>query len=174
MESRPVVGSSKKIAFGFVISSTPMDVRFLYPPETPFINVFPIFTSLHPTKPNSSKSYSTLSLLWNADNSRRKSAANWKHSLGVRVPSRASSCITYPIWFEYGSTDFTYCPFILYSPSIEMLLDMSLPPRKLRKVVLPEPDGPRMAVKDCAGMTPFCWWRMVLVYFFTLALTVTS
>lgn len=34
-ESRPVVGSSKKIKFGSVISSTPMEHLFLSPPETP-------------------------------------------------------------------------------------------------------------------------------------------
>lgn len=34
-ESRPVVGSSRKIKLGSVINSTPIDVRFLSPPETP-------------------------------------------------------------------------------------------------------------------------------------------
>ena len=41
-ESSPVVGSSKKIRFGSVISSTPMEVLFLSPPETPFIKGPPI------------------------------------------------------------------------------------------------------------------------------------
>lgn len=41
-ESRPVVGSSKKIRFGSVISSTPIDVLFLSPPDTPFIRGPPI------------------------------------------------------------------------------------------------------------------------------------
>jgi hypothetical protein len=36
-ESRPVVGSSKKMRLGFVISSTPIDVLFLSPPEIPLI-----------------------------------------------------------------------------------------------------------------------------------------
>jgi len=46
-ESRPVVGSSRKIRFGSVISSTPIDVRFLSPPETPLINGPPIFVFAH-------------------------------------------------------------------------------------------------------------------------------
>lgn len=41
-ESRPVVGSSKKIKVGSVISSTPMDVLFLSPPETPLTRGPPI------------------------------------------------------------------------------------------------------------------------------------
>ena len=42
-ESRPVVGSSKKIRLGFVISSTPIEVLFLSPPETPLTSGPPIF-----------------------------------------------------------------------------------------------------------------------------------
>ena len=41
-ESRPVVGSSKKIRVGFVISSTPTEVRFRSPPEIPFTRGPPI------------------------------------------------------------------------------------------------------------------------------------
>lgn len=41
-ESRPVVGSSKKIKLGSVISSTPIDVLFLSPPETPLTKGPPI------------------------------------------------------------------------------------------------------------------------------------
>lgn len=41
-ESRPVVGSSRKIRLGSVISSTPIEVRFLSPPETPLTSGPPI------------------------------------------------------------------------------------------------------------------------------------
>lgn len=41
-ESSPVVGSSKKMRLGSVINSTPIDVRFLSPPETPLISGPPI------------------------------------------------------------------------------------------------------------------------------------
>jgi hypothetical protein len=40
-ESSPVVGSSKNSIEGFVNNSTPMEVLFLSPPETPLINSFP-------------------------------------------------------------------------------------------------------------------------------------
>ena len=42
------------------------------------------------------------------------------------------------------------------------LLDISRPARKLRKVVFPEPEGPKIAVNDSAGMTPFCGCKIVL------------
>ncbi len=60
VESSPVVGSSKNMALGFVISSIPIDVRFLYPPDTPLIKVFPILTSAQSVNPNSSSNSSTL------------------------------------------------------------------------------------------------------------------
>lgn len=41
-ESRPVVGSSKKTRYGSVISSTPIDVLFRSPPETPLTSGPPI------------------------------------------------------------------------------------------------------------------------------------
>ena len=41
-ESNPVVGSSRKIRFGSVMSSTPIDVLFLSPPDTPFTKGPPI------------------------------------------------------------------------------------------------------------------------------------
>lgn len=44
---------------------------------------------------------------------------------------------------------------------------MSLPDRKLRRVVFPEPDGPRMAVKVAGCIIPRCLCKIVLVYFFT-------
>jgi hypothetical protein len=54
----------------------------------------------------------------------------------------------------YFYNDLTYTPLILYYPYKIRLLDMSLPAKKLRNVVLPEPDGPRIAVNDYAGITP--------------------
>jgi len=41
-ESKPVVGSSKKMRLGSVISSTPIEVLFLSPPDTPFTRGPPI------------------------------------------------------------------------------------------------------------------------------------
>lgn len=94
VESSPVVGSSKKMALGLVISYIPMEVLFLYPPETPFMKVFPILTSAQSVRPNYYNNYSTRSDFLKFDISKRKSAANWKHYFGVKVPNKASSCIT--------------------------------------------------------------------------------
>ena len=74
-------------------------------------------------------------------------AANKKHSLGVRVPSKASYCMTYPIWFEKGSRELMTSELILISPVMVKFSDTSREERKLRRVVLPEPDGPKIAVK---------------------------
>jgi hypothetical protein len=41
VESSPVVGSSRKIIDGLIRSSTPMDVRFFSPPDTPRIRALP-------------------------------------------------------------------------------------------------------------------------------------
>lgn len=51
------------------------------------------------------------------------------------------------------------------SPVMVKLSETSLDDRKFNKVVLPEPDGPSMAVKLSAWISPLCLWRMVLVYF---------
>lgn len=53
MESKPVVGSSKKIIPGLVINYTPIEVLFLYPPLIPLMKVFPTFTSAQLTRPSS-------------------------------------------------------------------------------------------------------------------------
>lgn len=42
-ESKPVVGSSKKIIIGSVMISTPIDVLLRSPPDTPLISGPPIF-----------------------------------------------------------------------------------------------------------------------------------
>ena len=46
-ESKPVVGSSKKIRLGSVISSTPIEVRLRSPPETPLTRGPPILVFWH-------------------------------------------------------------------------------------------------------------------------------
>ena len=43
LESSPVVGSSRNKTLGEMISSMPMFVRFLSPPETPRERAVPIF-----------------------------------------------------------------------------------------------------------------------------------
>jgi hypothetical protein len=41
VESRPVVGSSRKMIEGFISNSTPTDVRFFSPPERPLMRLLP-------------------------------------------------------------------------------------------------------------------------------------
>jgi len=169
-----VVGSSRKIIPGFVTNSTPIEVLFRYPPDIPLMNVFPIFVLAHELNPRSTISYSTLSFSCYSFKFKVSLAANKKHYLGVSVPSNASSCITYPIWFEYGSRDVICWEFILIYPEMVKLSETSLDERKFNNVVLPEPDGPKMAVKLSAWIRPFCRWRIVLVYFLILASILTS
>jgi len=54
-ESSPVVGSSRKIRLGSVINSTPIDVLFLSPPETPLTRGPPILVSAALTSFRSSR-----------------------------------------------------------------------------------------------------------------------
>ena len=49
--SRPEVGSSKIQKFGFWIKSYPIEVLFLSPPDSPFINLPPTGVSTQSYKP---------------------------------------------------------------------------------------------------------------------------
>jgi len=82
--------------------------------------------------------------------------------------------MTYPIWLEYGSSDLIAWLFNFIYPSTNRLSDISLPERKLRRVVFPEPEGPKIAVKVDACMSPDCLCRMVLTSFLTLASILVS
>ena len=53
------------------------------------------------------------------------------------------------------------------------LLDINLPAKKFNNVVFPDPDVPKIAVKEWGGNMPVWGWRIVFDYFFTLALTYT-
>ena len=80
-ESRPVVGSSKKIRLGSVISSTPIDVLFLSPPDTPFIRAPPILVLAHFCNLNSVIISYTLFILSYKEPPNLSLAANSRHSL---------------------------------------------------------------------------------------------
>lgn len=64
-ESKPVVGSSKKIIDGFVNNSTPIEVLFRSPPDTPLIKLFPILVFAHCCSPNSFNKSSTFKRIKN-------------------------------------------------------------------------------------------------------------
>lgn len=50
--SNPDVGSSRKMTFGFVISSTAIAVHFFSPPDNPLIMTLPTNVFLHFSSPN--------------------------------------------------------------------------------------------------------------------------
>ena len=92
--SRPEVGSSSKIIDGSVISSTPIAVLFLSPPESDLNLAFPIKVSLAATSPSSFKSSSTLLSYSSLEIVNFNLAANLKASLGVKLWKMTSSYIT--------------------------------------------------------------------------------
>jgi len=61
------------------------------------MKALPIFTSAQDDNPKSLISYSTLITFFACGRPKVRFAANMKHSRGVRVPNRASYCMTYPI-----------------------------------------------------------------------------
>lgn len=62
--SNPVVGSSKNSILGLVSNSTPMEVLFLSPPDTPLIILFPILVLEASCNPNSWIRFSTFSFFY--------------------------------------------------------------------------------------------------------------
>lgn len=99
VESKPVVGSSKKIIEGLISNYTPIDVLFFSPPETPLITLLPTYVSAHFCRPNDVMICSTCYFFYSADSPINLILAiNAKVSLGVNVGKSKSSCITYPIF----------------------------------------------------------------------------
>ena len=96
-ESSPLVGSSRKIKDGLVISSTPMDVLFRSPPEIPLIIVLPIRVSAQFIMPSSVSKEITLFYLSSSLVCILKLATKVNASLGVNVAKSTSSCYTYEI-----------------------------------------------------------------------------
>ena len=126
-ESSPVVGSSKNIKLGSVISSTPIDVRLRSPPDTPFTSGPPIFVSAAFSRPRLMISLSTTSLWFESGGSFIR-AANSRHSRTVSICSNTSSCCTYPTYFA-KSILLRSTPLTSTSPCLSRLLLGSLPER---------------------------------------------
>jgi hypothetical protein len=93
--SNPVVGSSKNTILGFVSNSTPIEVLFLSPPETPLIKLFPILVLAQSYRPSSMIKLSTFYFFYSAFNlGSLRLATNINASLGVKVGNKISSYIT--------------------------------------------------------------------------------
>lgn len=84
-ESNPVVGSSKKISCGSVISSTPIDVLFLSPPDIPLTSAPPTLVFWHLVNLRSLITSSTLSIYFSEVHLSFSFAAKMRHSLTVIV-----------------------------------------------------------------------------------------
>ena len=92
--SSPLVGSSSRMTTGSVISSYPIEVLFLSPPEIPFSMTPPILVSAHCYRPSLSMISSTLLGISKSVSPVRSLAAKVNDSRGVMVSIKMSSCCT--------------------------------------------------------------------------------
>lgn len=152
VESRPVVGSSRKIKLGLVMSSTPMEVLFLSPPDKPLMKVLPTLVSAHFWRPSSWIKLSTLCFFSSLLNFNLRFAVKLKTSRGVMVAMRISSCWTKATRFPINSISVMGFELILRSP-LMLRRDSVLPERTLSRVVFPHPKNGQ---KD---LLPWCTWR---------------
>lgn len=134
------------------MSSTPMEVRFRSPPETPFTRGPPIFVFSHFLSRSSSMMLSTRSIFYSKVPGSFNLAANSRHSLTLSVWNKMSSCWTYAekavnplIWSRS-------CPLTKTRPFFDRFYEIKRPERKLSSVVLPAPDAP-MIERNWPGLT---------------------
>lgn len=74
-----------------------------------------------------------------------------------------SSCITYPMRFLYLFTFWTEAPFMVIFPYRDRLFEINLPDSRFSIVVLPQPEGPTIAVKVLGSNFPEQGLSMVLI-----------
>jgi hypothetical protein len=94
LESKPLVGSSNNSNFGFVISSYPIDVRFLSPPDNPFRKNPPTNVFLQLCNLSLVITFSTIYSIFSAVSLVLSLAANLNSSSGVKVIISTSSYYT--------------------------------------------------------------------------------
>jgi hypothetical protein len=142
-ESTPLVGSSRNSTDGRFASATAIESRRLLPPERPLMNSLPAFTSCWSSRP-------TLFIRsWTAASRAAASSCGWysrtacsRWSRTVSDAQRVSNCSTdaaVSLYFKRvnGAPWTRMCP----CGTPPFLLSVSM----LSSVVLPAPDGPRMA-----------------------------
>ena len=162
-ESRPEVGSSRISKLGFVISSYPIEVLFLSPPDSPFLMTFPIGTFLQP------KSRSLFNMDWILISCSFRViplvvsyTANLKHSSGVIVSINTSSCWTKAPYLP-KTLESTPTLLTCRSPvNSDPLLRTSLPASTFSSEVFPLPLGPMIATDSPGIMYPNWSLRMCL------------
>mmetsp|Transcript_5238 Transcript_5238/g.11659 ORF Transcript_5238/g.11659 Transcript_5238/m.11659 type:complete len:298 (-) Transcript_5238:132-1025(-) len=171
--SKPLVGSSKQTISGFVMSSTPMAVRFRWPPDIPLMTELPMYVSAHRRRPKAPNN-SSMSILVDGDSSwsKRRAAENWSASRGVAVASISSFCITYAIR-DRNCRGFTGRPAIKTRPvmdTLPCLPPLIRPARTFKSVVFPHPLGPKMHVSSQDLAVPFIPSNMMPLRFLHLGL----
>mmetsp|Transcript_26325 Transcript_26325/g.69169 ORF Transcript_26325/g.69169 Transcript_26325/m.69169 type:complete len:271 (-) Transcript_26325:92-904(-) len=161
-ESRPDVGSSRKMVRGCVISSTPMAVRFFSPPETPRRILSPMMVSAHPLSLSLSSISSTSWVMvpGGVEAGSRSRAEKVMASLGVTVANIESSWVTYATSVLARSRVSGLPSRVMAAPGVSP--DASDPHSTLKMDVLPAPDGPMMHATWPGRHEPEQSVRMVL------------
>lgn len=157
-ESSPDVGSSRNMMLGFVISSYPMDVLFLSPPEIPFFSTFPTWVCWQFISCRAWIKDSTLELIWFAFKVVLILHAKLNSSRGVREPRSSSSYWTkapnlqnscevncWSLTSIYPSTLVVFRIFPGQMVNPYYCIKLFLLANTFNKVVLPLPEGPMIA-----------------------------
>ena len=162
-ESKPDVGQSKMITCGSLISSKPIEVLFLQPPEIPFMNFPPTITSKQLQSFSCLLSLSIFQSFSPLEQSSLRLAAKVRVQRTVRVDISTSVCITQLAKFPKSS-------------QLQVLLLAQSWPRPyprpilhaitLSKEVLPAPEDPIIAVTRPLLQIPETLSRIVLRLYF--------
>mmetsp|Transcript_17177 Transcript_17177/g.49835 ORF Transcript_17177/g.49835 Transcript_17177/m.49835 type:complete len:233 (+) Transcript_17177:1904-2602(+) len=148
LESRPEVGSSRRMTAGSTRSSCAMQTRLRSPPETPRCMAEPTFVSAHASRRSCRITSSTLALVPAASRPRRRRARYVRLSRTVSSAYTTSSCST-KATRRLSALDQAK-PSKRTAPSVSGMRCAML----VRRVVLPEPLGPMSAVSLPALAAP--------------------
>mmetsp|Transcript_3106 Transcript_3106/g.7466 ORF Transcript_3106/g.7466 Transcript_3106/m.7466 type:complete len:294 (-) Transcript_3106:120-1001(-) len=155
-ESRPLVGSSRKMSDGSDTSSVPMFTRLRSPPDTPRTKSFPTLVCCTSRSPSSEMMLVTRSSFCCCDMDRGNRSVAEKAMVSRTVSSgkKRSSCSTIAVYEEY-CLKFRGDPLTRISPpNLTLPVSISDAPSRLRSVVLPAPDDPMIASTSPLGAHP--------------------
>mmetsp|Transcript_60669 Transcript_60669/g.70350 ORF Transcript_60669/g.70350 Transcript_60669/m.70350 type:complete len:361 (+) Transcript_60669:1067-2149(+) len=168
-ESRPFVGSSRNMARGAATSSTAIDARLRCPPLTPRDSASPIGTSATCESPSARSVIDTTACrsAFVHSGGSRSSAAYDTLRYTVSSVCSTSSCGTDPIIERY--LVMLQSPLMLTVPVASQFASYR-PSSACSSTVLPDPDGPRIAVTVpgrseplTADSSDFFWSRSVML-----------
>lgn len=158
VESKPEVGSSSNKRLGLMSISWPMLTLFFSPPDIPLKSGPPIMLPLQRVSPSSvitRSTCSTFSSLVKLFGSLR-SAVNTRVSKTVRWGYRTSSWATKPVLL-FMAPEKGWLLYVIFPDN----LPLRRPPRAVRSVVLPLPDGPNIASISPGQTIPVIPFNMV-------------